>query len=348
MSKIKSRVNETSLSFEGQLMTIIAYRNNKDIDIRFEDGVIVTNKTYFHFKNGTIKNPQKLELERSGEVVRANNGQMMKIIAYRRYDDIDIQFEDGTVVYNKEYASFKEGSISNPNFRNKRQVTYVGKTAYSSKNGLMTIVAYRSNTDIDIQFEDGTIVRGKTLSSFRRGYITNPNNTKCNCIGMTSIHEKTGQKMTIIDWRSNTDIDIKFEDGTVVYNKSFTNFKKGQILHSKFDRTGETGIANNGLKMKIVDYVDNRNLTVEFEDGYRVLVSGYSSFKDGHVGHPKMRKTRGNYFSKSSELYNFRIFKLAYMFNSTSNYICQCKKCKFKDILTVTEMKEHICKEDLK
>ena len=40
----------------------------------------------------------------------------MTIIEYRRNDDIDIQFEDGTIVKNRTYRRFKEGKIKNPNY----------------------------------------------------------------------------------------------------------------------------------------------------------------------------------------------------------------------------------------
>ena len=38
----------------------------------------------------------------------------------------------------------------------------------------MTIIKYRSAKDIDIQFEDGTIVEHKSFSAFKRGFIYHP------------------------------------------------------------------------------------------------------------------------------------------------------------------------------
>ena len=34
----------------GQMMTVIAYRNNKDVTVRFDDGVIAVHKRYQHTK----------------------------------------------------------------------------------------------------------------------------------------------------------------------------------------------------------------------------------------------------------------------------------------------------------
>ena len=54
---IKNRVGETNIANNGQVMTIIEYRNCNDIDIEFEDGTVVKNKNYGNFKLGNIKNP---------------------------------------------------------------------------------------------------------------------------------------------------------------------------------------------------------------------------------------------------------------------------------------------------
>lgn len=46
----------------------------------------------------------------------ANNGQTMTIIGYKNWNDIDIRFEDGTIVKNRGYSAFKSGKIRNPNY----------------------------------------------------------------------------------------------------------------------------------------------------------------------------------------------------------------------------------------
>ena len=106
LSRLKNRVGETSISSDGQIMIIIAYRSCKDIDVRFEDGVVVTNKSYIHFKSGVIKNPYRDALLRVGEEGIATNGQKMTIIAYHDSENIDIKFEDGTIVLHKSYSDF--------------------------------------------------------------------------------------------------------------------------------------------------------------------------------------------------------------------------------------------------
>lgn len=54
------------------------------------------------------------EISKVGEINVAKNGMSMEIIAYRDNNDIDVKFEDGTIVKGKTYLSFKRGTISLP------------------------------------------------------------------------------------------------------------------------------------------------------------------------------------------------------------------------------------------
>ena len=59
MSKFIDRTGEISYNKQGEKMTIIAYKNNADIDIQFEDGSIVYKRRYKDFKNGSVNHPTK-------------------------------------------------------------------------------------------------------------------------------------------------------------------------------------------------------------------------------------------------------------------------------------------------
>ena len=54
-SKKEYRIGQTKVMNNGMECTIIAYRNAKDIDVCFEDGAKVFNKSYKSFEAGTIK-----------------------------------------------------------------------------------------------------------------------------------------------------------------------------------------------------------------------------------------------------------------------------------------------------
>ena len=169
----KLRIGQTNKSTEGLIMTIIAYRNKYDLDVQFEDGVIVTNKTYSNFLKGSIKHSQL----KVGATVMAKNGQKMKIIAFRNHCDIDVQFEDGTIVTHVLYCKFEKGAIVNPNRRMEMVLAdnRVGEQNIATNGQMMTIVAYHNSRDIDVQFEDGTVVTNKVYQNFQTGRIKNPN-----------------------------------------------------------------------------------------------------------------------------------------------------------------------------
>ena len=56
-----NRVGEVNYNNQGEKIIIIAYRNTKDIDIQFEDGVIVYHRTYDNFKIGRMEHPIRYE-----------------------------------------------------------------------------------------------------------------------------------------------------------------------------------------------------------------------------------------------------------------------------------------------
>jgi hypothetical protein len=111
-----------------------------------------------------------------------------------------------------------------------------------------------------------------------------------NRINETKINNQ-GLNMTIIGYRSCKDIDVKFDDGYISYNKQYTAFKNGQIFNFNIrrtdikDRTGETKLNNNGNKMTIKNYTSIKNIIVEFEDGSCVNAT-YGNFKRGQIQSP--------------------------------------------------------------
>lgn len=67
MRKTKNRVGETNTANCGMKMTIIRYGSSYDIDVEFEDGTIVKNRTYRCFKRGMISHPNYYLANRLGE-----------------------------------------------------------------------------------------------------------------------------------------------------------------------------------------------------------------------------------------------------------------------------------------
>ena len=171
------RIGETRLMNCGMKATIVDYKNAENIDIEFEDGVVVTYKAYNSFKNGNIKHPHIHSYkDRTGETKLMNCGLKATIIKYNGSNDIDVRFENGKVVNHCSYNSFKIGSIRCPEVRDKRFKGYerLGETKVMHCGVNAKIVDYKSNDDITVLFDDNVSKRG-VYSSFRRGRIGHPN-----------------------------------------------------------------------------------------------------------------------------------------------------------------------------
>lgn len=117
-SCLEKRLGEMRMMSCGIYATIINYKNCNNIDVRFEDGVVVYNTKYTLFKTGKIKHPVlgKINVKHLGETRRMRNGKMATIIRYRGYNDIDVQFEDGFIAEKKQYSAFKRGLISDSKY----------------------------------------------------------------------------------------------------------------------------------------------------------------------------------------------------------------------------------------
>lgn len=400
----KARLGETNRALNGLMMTIIAYRSGTDIDIRFEDGVIVEHKNYRAFKNGEIKHPTLLRNQRVGEVHMATNGQQMIIIEYNNSTDVTVRFDDDTIVRHLQYDNIVRGNVNNPNFvKNAR----IGTTIKANNGMMMTVTDYRNTQDLDVMFEDGTLVCHVHWSAFVKGQIANPtisaSRTKQDHrVGKTNIHQN-GLRMTVIVYRNANDIDVQFEDGYIAEHVRYSNFLKGIIKYPGFSlkslnagksHLGEKRIAKNGMEMVLIAYRNSGDVDVRFEDG-TVVTTAYSEFDDGNVRNPNTHKTKAMYKaertgevvinnqgismelaeyetakhlkilfetgceikSRSYEhfhngelkhpvpytLGNIIMEKFAYTYGTIGNFYCKCTKCGCMDILSVSEMRLHIC-----
>lgn len=287
-SKINERLEEEKLANNGQLMVIVGYKNANHIDVKFEDGTIVKDKMYSCFQKGSISNPTTaLKNNKIGQTKIANNGQRMTIISYRNKNDLDIQFEDGTIVKHKTFTSFRKGETNNPNFY-KSRIGEINK----NKQGLnMRIVEYNGCKDINVEFEDKTLVKHKTYINFKSGKITNPNFKKVQKLNLFKSRKgevniiNNGQKITIIRYENDFDIDVQFEDGIIVKNKSYKDFINSRIHYPHTNlrvlRIGEERVSQYGEIAKIIEYRNAEDIDIEFEDGTKKEHLSYFKFKKG-------------------------------------------------------------------
>lgn len=370
-------IGQKSQATNGQMMEIIKYVKSSNIDVKFEDGTIVRNKTYGAFKNGNIKNPNvgnirknKNKINRVGMKRTATNGQLMTIINYEGVHNIDVQFEDGTIVTGKNYINFIRGTISNPNCKiigasigeyamlfylkeygyhkykagtlknigfgnfeldcyneyEKIAIEYDGplhsrrydkdyeKNKICQKNGIKIIrfrdtslkplpnsykeyvipanglsIEYENklkeclsdlNIKIDINFTRDRDAIYRLYNTEYKNYLGKENISKCN------------EKMKVIAYRGYDDIDIEFEDGTVVYNRSYKEFKNGNVenpnnpsrnnykndIYEKW--IGVSKITRRNQKMTIIGYRSPQDIDIEFDDDVIIGLSQEISYKE--------------------------------------------------------------------
>jgi hypothetical protein len=96
---------------------------------------------YGHFKKGKIAHPlSKHKINNHlGETRVMNCGMECKIIKYFKYNNITVQFTDGTIVNNKQYDSFKKGNIKNPNCKKTKKQTRIYKCLFLPNNQIIKI-----------------------------------------------------------------------------------------------------------------------------------------------------------------------------------------------------------------
>ena len=337
-----NRLKETNIANNGQKMTIIAFRSCYDLDVQFEDGTIVRNKTYTNFKSGLIRNPNIRTYnfnDRTGERKQNQNGDWMEIIAYRSYIDIDVRFDNNVIVYNKRYQEFKSGKIF---FRGNH---LIGMRVKNSKGLDMELIKYNNSRSVVVRFDDGS-TKEVTYYNFKRGTVSHPNNIRNSKDSLlnSTVKLKSGETVKIINVRSVKDLDIQFEDGTIRENVSYGNLIRAGVRKYNLSdfRLMEHGISKSGVRYSVSEYINATNLIVQFEDGTKYQTT-YSAIARGTLGHPTLRLCK-NSVCKDSVFGTFNVLKIAYRAsNEAVNYICQCKKCSYKDILTPSEMLKHKC-----
>ena len=81
------------------------------------------------------------KINREGEITKDKNGTYMKIIKYKNYDDIFVEFLDEYhAIIHSDYDKFKRKSIKNPYFPSVYGVGYLGQGKYNAvENGKITI-----------------------------------------------------------------------------------------------------------------------------------------------------------------------------------------------------------------
>lgn len=231
---------------------------------------------------------------------KSNNGMTFKVINYEDTKNITVQFEDGTIVTTNVHRVLTN-SVPHPIYtaRMYKRDCHIGEKGTSASGLEMTIIAFRTYADIDVQFPDGAIVKNKNYGSFKKGEIKHPDGTgkgviPSQRIGM-KVKQNNGQIAEIIDYKNQLDMTIRFEDGTIVPKRRYKAFINGQIANPnisgyattlKTNRVGETNTSLDGQTMTIIEYENSKHMKIQFDDG-SIAPAEYPRFKNGRIRSPK-------------------------------------------------------------
>lgn len=246
------------------------------------------------------------KINRTGESKVLPNGLTATIIGYRNNKDIDIQFSDGRIAYHLAYSHFKKGDISGKN-----RWSVVTKndrlgTVKTMKCGLdAKVVRYNDSKDIDVEFFDGDVVNtkwkefilGEVHPSWADSHYGVREKFRKIYEGMTCV-ASNGMKMTCVEYRTQNDLDVVFEDGYRATTR-LNNFLRGSVKnpnksvydHKGSRHVGETGINTQNNKMVILEYRAWDDITVKFADG-TIVKSTYGQFKVGKIENPNQPRER--------------------------------------------------------
>jgi len=180
----EDRIGQQVVTMEGELITLIDYKDYFNILVEFKDG-ITKQTNYRSFKNGSIKKVSSKDYSnlRVGETIENIDGDIVKIIKYINAKDVDFQFDNGEIV-NGYYHTFKNKKIRKKEKFNKSNTLKkftkrlsrkdkIGLTNINKDNIEMTIIDVINYKTIIVKFEDGFIKKAP-YESFKKGSINNP------------------------------------------------------------------------------------------------------------------------------------------------------------------------------
>ena len=116
MAKRLNRVGETITNKDGITYTIIRYKADWDLDVESSLGDVRYHMSYKNFLR--IKNSRlQAMIGRVGEKsISVAHDMQMTITKYHDCIDIEVQFEDGSVIEHRSYGAFKKGRIGHPKY----------------------------------------------------------------------------------------------------------------------------------------------------------------------------------------------------------------------------------------
>lgn len=281
-----------------------------------------------------------------GQTAMMTCGLNATIIAYSSWDDITVRFENG-IERHTCLKSFQRKCIGLPKDMSKK---YVGQTRVMNCGIKATIITYRKYKDIDVKFENNIVRKHVSIRAFEDGEIgPEPNMTtddnKERYIGMSRTMN-CGMKATIIAYRAYNDIDVRFENNEIRKHAWLHYFKTGSLAPKNIVKNtaanryiGMTRMMNCGLNATIIEYRNNSDIDVQFEDGTIHKHTRISNFNTNRIAPKHINSS----FHVTGTLFDiFQIHDKAFVFHNTTYFYVSyiLDDVEQYDIMSVNDMKQ--------
>lgn len=259
-----------------------------------KDDADIASKLKFLLLHGELNMKRQMQFreEQLGRKSLSNDRKVIEIIEFRNYNDFDVSFTDGIIVYGCSMYQFEHHLIQYP----KESSPYIGLSTICKNGQSATIIQFHHKNDITIRFSDGTVVTHKKYSDFLKGSIKNP-----------KYHPYIGKKNAIGDkiiaYKNANDISVKRADDTILEHTTMSDFQKNFSVQKSNELISK---ASDGSTIKAINYVNERNFDVLFVDsGAIVHCRSLNNFKKGLVRNPNKKKKRKVKSERVGEIITF-------------------------------------------
>ena len=304
MGGAMDHINERNLMRCGEYAVITAYRNCKDIDVRFDSGETREHMAYSQFKSGRIsKTPRYGVPKHVGERKIMRSGIEAEVTAWLGKGYVDVRFSDGTVKKHVSYSNFSNGGLMSPN---QSVVKWGAGSRKQALNGLwMEVVERLPDARLRIRFENGE-ERIVTLTSFLDGHVASLEEDRKRRYERVVVNFQ-GLNMRVKDYRKSDDVDVIFDDGTVITHCDHSLFLYGKVRNPNWNAcVGKTFIARNGLSFVPIRCLGtNEKVECVFEDGAHAIARA-GEVREGVVRHPELTPRGKSHYLGYDTMFAYR------------------------------------------
>jgi hypothetical protein len=215
MDNLKRRENQSLVSNAKIAQPYYAAAQNVRDALSKEQLVSATKQAEFK-----IQNPNSYEVKKRTR--KTLDGQSIVMLSYRSKNDVQVQFEDGTIT-NCTYYAFINGLVKHPN------ASKVGERAQMKCGAWAEVVVERKYHDVDIRFDNGVELKHVSMADFRRGDL------------YPSVRPYLGERRlmncelwaTVVSIKNDTTVTIRFADGAVLKDVNVDDFRSCKLKSPK-------------------------------------------------------------------------------------------------------------------